>query len=166
MKSDIKLDGGYVILEGVWTKLTTFDLMLDAPSRRRNSYGLRRALVHDFQDALTINYNKDYPGGVRIHGDVVFGSENSSEKVTIQGSGLHVMGPIETTDIMITQSSGTSSKPWATYNPINLNNPAELTVQTGNLTLAPKSLVKTLEDMQKEIDDLKSRISSLERRRS
>jgi hypothetical protein len=27
---------------------------------------LRRALVHDFQDGLTINYNHDYPGGVTI----------------------------------------------------------------------------------------------------
>ncbi|QXP53073.1 MULTISPECIES: hypothetical protein [unclassified Cellulophaga] len=35
---------------------------------RRNGSGHRRALVHDHEDGLTINYNGDYPGGVTIKG--------------------------------------------------------------------------------------------------
>lgn len=68
--SDIKFDGEYVLIEGTWTKLATLDLMLDAPSRRRVAGGFRRALVHDGNDGLTINWASDYPGGVTINGDV------------------------------------------------------------------------------------------------
>ncbi len=69
MSSDIKLEDGFVIIEGNWTRLVTLDLMLDAPSRRKNNQGLRRALVHDHKDGLTVNYNSDYPGGVTIQGE-------------------------------------------------------------------------------------------------
>ena len=44
------------------------DFMLDHPSRRGKGGGpYRRALVHDGGDGLTVNYNGDYPGGVRIN---------------------------------------------------------------------------------------------------
>ena len=62
MNSDIKLEGGFAIIEGNWTRLTTLDLMLDAPSRRKNNQGSRRALVHDHN-------NSDYPGGVTVRGE-------------------------------------------------------------------------------------------------
>lgn len=42
--------------------------------------GMRRALVHDFDDALTVNYAGDYPAGVRV-----------------QGSGLEVEGTLVVT---------------------------------------------------------------------
>jgi hypothetical protein len=45
------------------------DLLLDSPTRRKTgTSGFRRALVHDQNDGLTINFNGDYPGGVNIHG--------------------------------------------------------------------------------------------------
>ena len=66
--SDIKFDGEFVIIEGNWTRAATLDLMLDAPSRRTNTSGFRRALVHDFGDGLTMNYANDYPSGVAING--------------------------------------------------------------------------------------------------
>src|SRR5215831_14694927 len=46
------------------------DCMLDAASRRgqENRNRPRRALVHDFADGLTLNYNHDYPGGVTVFG--------------------------------------------------------------------------------------------------
>lgn len=44
------------------------DLVLDYPPRRKNDDGWRRALVHDENDGLTINFNGDYPGGVTIVG--------------------------------------------------------------------------------------------------
>src|SRR5262245_11243515 len=44
------------------------DLLLDSASRRApGSPGFRRALVHDGNDGLTINFNGDYPGGVTIN---------------------------------------------------------------------------------------------------
>jgi len=54
--------------------------MLDSPERRSNNNGQRRALVHNHQDGLTINYAKDYPGGVAIQGEV------SLETAKVQGS--------------------------------------------------------------------------------
>ena len=68
--SDIKFDGEWVVVEGNWTRVRTLDLMLDAPARRQSNSGWRRALVHNHQDGLTINYASDYPGGVTINGDV------------------------------------------------------------------------------------------------
>jgi hypothetical protein len=70
MASDIKLDGEWVVVEGTWTRVRTLDLMLDAPERRQNEQGWRRALVHNQQDGLTINSAGDYPGGVTIQGQV------------------------------------------------------------------------------------------------
>jgi hypothetical protein len=53
------------------------DLMLSHPERTSvpaddpgRIPGPRRALVHDFDDALALNYAGDYPGGVRIFGRV------------------------------------------------------------------------------------------------
>ncbi|MDQ2920720.1 MAG: hypothetical protein M3R52_03760 [Acidobacteriota bacterium] len=48
------------------------DLTLDSPARRKpNGPRLRRALVHDESDGLTINFNNDYPGGVSVAGALV-----------------------------------------------------------------------------------------------
>jgi hypothetical protein len=68
MPSDITFDGDWVNVDGNWTRLRTLDLMLDAPSRRIAQSGHRRAMVHDVNDRLTINYAGDYPNGVRING--------------------------------------------------------------------------------------------------
>lgn len=45
-------------------------LRVDNETRRQSSDGLRRALVHGVKDNLVINYGGDYPGGVRIVGQV------------------------------------------------------------------------------------------------
>lgn len=74
MPTDIKLDqqgGNWLILEGSVLKTTAADLMLDSPARRRGGASPhRRALVHDFQDGLTINFAGDYPGGVTVTGNL------------------------------------------------------------------------------------------------
>src|SRR5690242_15564850 len=45
------------------------DFLLDAAERRKaNGPQFRRALVHDQNDGLTINFASDYPGGVTING--------------------------------------------------------------------------------------------------
>jgi hypothetical protein len=63
--SDIKLGPGQVIAQAL-------DLCLDSqdPARRHNDSPHRRALVHDYGDGLTINWDQDYPGGVTIWGKV------------------------------------------------------------------------------------------------
>jgi len=45
------------------------DLLLDSAARRKpNGPTFRRALVHDENDGLTMNFNEDYPGGVTLNG--------------------------------------------------------------------------------------------------
>jgi len=64
-------DGTYITVDSQVVRCTGSDLLLENPARRRlNTHAIRRALVHDQNDGLTINYNNDYPGGVTIN-DVV-----------------------------------------------------------------------------------------------
>jgi hypothetical protein len=73
MPTDIRLDevdGNWVVVESAIMKSTASDFMLDAPGRRSQAGGHRRALVHDTRDGLTINFNGDYPGGVTVAGDL------------------------------------------------------------------------------------------------
>lgn len=69
--TDIILDDGdidRIRLQAGAVKMESADLILDHPSRRKTRKGMRRALVHDQNDGLTINFNGDYPGGVTIVG--------------------------------------------------------------------------------------------------
>lgn len=80
MPSDVKFDGDWIILEGNWTRVRTLDLMLDAAARRITPTGHRRALVHDHNDRLTINYAGDYPNGVRVNGQTLMQTLYVDEK--------------------------------------------------------------------------------------
>jgi hypothetical protein len=68
--SDIILGAEEVQVTGNAVNISATDLKLDNAGRRdpANSTPARRALVHDFGDGLTLNYNHDYPGGVKIFG--------------------------------------------------------------------------------------------------
>lgn len=81
MKSDIKLDGDFTVVEGSALMSRTWDIMLDAPDRRVNSDGLRRALVHSSNDELVINFAGDYPGGVTIAGKTNLDTIAASSKL-------------------------------------------------------------------------------------
>jgi hypothetical protein len=73
--TDVRLDdgdGSYLVLEGPVVKVEGHDFMLDASDRRHGGGVFRRALVHDQNDGLTVNYGADYPGGVAILGHVTF----------------------------------------------------------------------------------------------
>lgn len=73
MDGDVKLNGDTVIIEGRVIQATATDVILDNKERRRKNaspISLRRALVHNFDDGLTINFAGDYPGGVQINGPV------------------------------------------------------------------------------------------------
>jgi hypothetical protein len=62
------VDGNYVTVDAAVVKHTASDLMLDSADRRHGGGLYRRALVHDQNDGLTINFDGDYPGGVTITG--------------------------------------------------------------------------------------------------
>lgn len=73
MNSDIKLDAdgdGWVTVETNVLRSSSSDFMLDCPPRRKGSNEFRRALVHNENDGLTVNFAGDYPGGVTIDGDL------------------------------------------------------------------------------------------------
>lgn len=61
--------GTLTVAEGNLAVVGT-DITLEHSTRRKSSGGYRRALVHDFNDGLTVNWAGDYPGGVTINGKV------------------------------------------------------------------------------------------------
>jgi hypothetical protein len=74
MATDIILnegDGSWVVIDAHVVKATASDLMVDAPSRRNGGGPYRRALVHNQDDGLTVNFNGDYPAGVTVNGPAV-----------------------------------------------------------------------------------------------
>ncbi len=68
--TDVKLLADQIRVEGQRQVIVdALDLCVDSPVRRsEHNSPDRRALVHDNQDALTVNYDFDYPGGVTING--------------------------------------------------------------------------------------------------
>ena len=71
MATDIRLDEGdgtYLVIDARVVKAAASDFMLDSAERRHGGGPLRRALVHDQNDGLTINFGGDYPGGVTLAG--------------------------------------------------------------------------------------------------
>lgn len=73
-------------------RMQSTDVMLDDTERRSAREGLRRALVHDAGDRLTLNYEGDYPGGVSIHGSIdvpgqltVGGADVAAELAQLRG---------------------------------------------------------------------------------
>jgi hypothetical protein len=79
--SDIRFAGDDVHAEGSVLKVTCFDVELDNAGRRRSGGAHRRALVHDFTDGLTLNWDNDYPGGVTINGDLRVPDQASVERL-------------------------------------------------------------------------------------
>jgi hypothetical protein len=95
--TDIRFDGDWIHLEGVIAKSATTDLMLDHPSRRRTGTAHRRALVHDFQDGLTVNWANDYPAGVTINSCKTVNGHNNLDWLRINSRVVDVKG----TDVML-----------------------------------------------------------------
>jgi len=93
MQTDVQLDaedGSVVLIDARVVKAKASDFILDSPARRaanaRGAAGMRRALVHDQHDGLTINFNRDYPGGVTIN-DVV--------ELNNRRTGMHLSDVVE-----------------------------------------------------------------------
>ena len=92
MATDVRLDEGdgtFVVLDARVVKVVGSDFMLDSAERRKGGGPPhRRALVHDQNDGLTINFANDYEGGVTINGELVF---RDGER---QRGGITLNGPI------------------------------------------------------------------------
>src|SRR5437588_424731 len=64
------VDGTFLVLDARVVKVEASDFMLDTADRRKGGGPFRRALVHDKNDGLTVNFAGDYPGGVTVAGPV------------------------------------------------------------------------------------------------
>jgi hypothetical protein len=164
--SDIKFDGEWVTVEGNWLKVRTLDLMLDAQSRRINNTGYRRALVHDSGDKLTVNYAKDYPGGVNILGNV------SVEKITQFQLVLNVADVILDYAARRKTTAGVRRAfvhdfddgltiNWASDYPggVTINGTVKV---PGKLMVAGRDISATLAALQTKITQLEARVAALE----
>lgn len=164
--SDIKLDSNEVIIEAFSQKLEGADLKIDYSPRRTNDSPARRAIVHDFQDGLTINWANDYPGGIRLNGKV---------RVT-ELSGTHLM--VTHHDLKLDNASRRSSsggnRRALVHNfsdglTINYGRdyPGGVTIR-GDVNFPEKIIVDganvmdLIESLQATIASLESRISALE----
>jgi|GEM_PF-1974668 len=86
MESNIILkDYGQLEITGSYLEVRAHDLKLDNPHRRSSNDGHRRALVHDFDDGLTINYDGDYPGGVTVKGKLKAEEAHFTSSVLFKG---------------------------------------------------------------------------------
>ena len=194
MSSDVKLDGDWVIIDGTWTRLRTLDLMLDAPSRRSNNIGWRRALVHNPNDGLTINYNSDYPDGVKIEGKVSVDSVEG-QNISSQNIKTHSLetGSVKVGQVTLAYSSvqglHVGENMTNTYiggrlvrveNDLTVGGEANFTegikvrdvvvspeitpTNENNPEYQPYSLFERIRELQQTINELKRRIATLEGR--
>jgi len=164
--SDLKFDGDWVIVEGNWLKSRTLDIMLDAPSRRINNSGWRRALVHNYGDKLTINYNKDYPGGVNIQGEL------SVEKIKSHRLVLNVEDVVVDSPHRRSSSSGLRRALVHDFNDgLTINwasdYPGGVTIRgdvnmPNKLVVNGKNVGNLLTTLQNKITQLETRVAALE----
>jgi hypothetical protein len=172
--SDIKFDGEFVIIEGNWTRAATLDLMLDAPSRRTNTSGFRRALVHDFGDGLTMNYANDYPSGVAINGARTISGHNRGDWIDVQSRVVDIAG----TDVMLDSPGRRSNTTpfrralvhdfndgltlnWNRDYPagITLNGPVNA---PDSMTVDGRDVAALLDSLQSQVTALQSQVTALQ----
>ena len=71
-------------------RLRGADLMINNPGRSGAANANRRAIVHDFNDRLSLNYGSDYNGGIMLYGNVGVGTanpnSNADERMLVKGN--------------------------------------------------------------------------------
>jgi hypothetical protein len=167
--ADVTLDStpGWVTIGGSILKSQTTDFMLDSPDRRKETTTpYRRALVHDFNDGLTINYNNDYPGGVTLNGVTLLNGA-SLNGASLNGVALNNVSAI--TPVNSIPATGNAT-------PLVINGGIQfgwapggtVMVKAGNryipmpAPLKAVNLQSMLTDMQNQIDALTKRVAALE----
>jgi hypothetical protein len=175
--TDLRLDegdGSYVVIDSRVVKATASDFILDAPGRHTGRHGLRRALVHDQRDGLTINYNRDYPGGVTINDVVTLDSHQGmhlTNVATIDGAhplptvggkpAKAMVGPVAERTLVFHGELMFEPHP-------RQSSPAAVeALRPGKTRTHPihtESLQQTLRTLQDQIDRLTARVAELEAR--
>lgn len=175
--TDIRFDGDWIVLEAAVTKSATSDFMLDTAGRRKTNSPYRRALVHDFNDGLTLNWDRDYPGGVTINDTKTVKGATNGDWLIVQSRVTQHLG----TDIMldgggerrrtttIFRPRGTPSSPyrralvhaWEDQLVINFNRDYNGGVLIDGQVTVPGSLVVGGQDVATVIASLQTQITSL-----
>lgn len=181
MPTDVQLDaedGSVVLIDARVVKAKASDFILDFPSRRganaRGAVGMRRALVHDQHDGLTINFNRDYPGGVTINDVVALNNRNT---------GIHLSDVVEISpfrsvaQLAAGGTSGTQPKGLVLRGHIMIErDPSADASSDANVSVARSSyresgadhetvsVQRLFADLQREIARLNERIADLEKR--
>ena len=170
-----EVDGNYVVIDSRVLKSTASDFVLDSPGRHTGRHGLRRALVHDQRDGLTINYNRDYPGGVTIN-DVVAIHSRTGLAITdvAEINGAPKLASNTGSGAKSTMSSGAErtlivhGELMFEPNPPSASEMRNVDVATKGKTRAKRtktaSLQQTLREMQQKIDRLTEQVTELQRR--
>jgi hypothetical protein len=153
MATDVILDqgdGNVLVLDARVVKAQGSDFILEADDRRKGGGPLRRALVHDQNDGLTVNFGGDYPGGITMTG--------VAEVTPQQGSSLTptlvVRGDISFEEI-------TFSDFHRTKGPVHAGPPFKPLVE-GGFSKVTIILSEELRKMQSQIADLSAKVAALE----
>ena len=157
MPSDVKLNGESVSIEG---SLQVYgpDLALEWPDRRSASSAPgRRALVHGFQDELEVNYDNDYPNGIRLNGAVKlpYMPVAAPADTTLEGDGVTAPTDFVVGKRTSRNAAATPFKLTAAPEPdiatmfIDVENPVELIHELRRLRRAVHSLDRRLKGVEK-----------------
>jgi hypothetical protein len=166
MLGDIHLEEDKVTISARWLYVGAWDIQLDSPDRRgepsEGGSPLRRALVHDHSDGLTINYSSDYPGGVTLRGAV-----RISETLTVSGT-TRFEGRVTIADDLVINSIrrprivGTERVRLHDYNIPGLD--GRRADPIARVDYEPVTLIEVIRELQSQIRELGQRIAALEAR--
>jgi hypothetical protein len=142
MEADIKLDANTLSFDGDRVVVTAPDLEVNSAAHRTDGNNLRRALVHDAEDGLTINFggvNGDYPAGVRINGAVML-----STSLNLNGNG--VMSALVLREHLIMRRPGTDDlfldvNFFQSLYGLLTGEPVVATIQLNDFETAPEAVV-------------------------
>lgn len=165
--SDIKFStSDEVIVEAFSLKLEGADLKLDHAPRRTNTSAHRRALVHDYNDGLTINWSEDYPGGITLRGDVKV-AKISGSHLRVHHHDIHLDHPARRIS-----NAGSRRALVHDFNDgltINWNSdyPHGVTIRgavkcPNSLSVGGQDIMTLLSNMQSRIQALEDRVAALE----
>ena len=181
-ETDIRLETGQVIIDA-------WDLCLDSKDRRDPDHmdGHRRALVHDFEDGLTVNWANDYPGGVTLNGVrainahgspdnrlLLSGAISCEDLVDIKGGIRLVAGGLSWTRIfsddnqrLVVEAQGNQNTGIVFKGPVRFEGEVSLSQFVGEpglggAMISYEDLLMEIVKLQQEIGGLKERIAALE----
>lgn len=120
--------------------------MLDQPNRRKVGGPHRRALVHDQNDGLTINFNNDYGGGVTLNAV----REISPHQIP-RNSQFATINP---TPILVVRG-GIEFE-------VHSESPLTVGGDGGGLKITTLSLIGELTNLQNQISTLQAKVAALE----